>query len=280
MKYALMMDVDNVTSGPSEKFYSAQGNVPVMMCRSGWEDDDAYLGIKGGKDSDLHGHMDGGTFVYYADGFPWALDVESEDYDNLRPAIHSLGGKLFDMSQTSLRWKLFRMHSRQHNTLTVNDKDHNVTAFVKMTGTENTASRMAATFDLTPLFDGDLVKAERTAALCEGNHLEIKDVLKAPSDRPAHVRWTLMTRATPTVTSDGITLDGGSLSKKLKTQGGDVTYKIWSSDINDYDNILMKDGKPVESQINSGSENIFICGYEIDIPAGEELTLVTTLNQY
>ena len=279
MKYAMKMDLDNV-AGPSQKFYSAQGNVPVMMCRSGWSDDDAYLGIKGGKDGELHGHMDGGTFVYYADGFPWALDVEREDYDNIRPAIHSLGGNLFDMSQTSLRWKLFRMHSRQHNTLTVNDKDHNVNAFVKMTATENTASGMSATFDLAPLFDGDLVKAERTAALCEGNHLEIRDVLKAPSDRPAHVRWTLMTRATPTIVSDGISLVAGSLARKLKVAGGSVTYKIWSSDINDYDNILMKDGKPVESPINSDSEPdkyISICGYEIDIPAGQEVTLVATL---
>ena len=280
LKYAMKMDLDNVAAGPSEKFYAAQGKVPVMMCRSGWGDDDDYLGIKGGKDGELHGHMDGGTFVYYSDGFPWAIDVEREDYDNLRPAIHSLGGKLFDMSQTSLRWKLFRMHSRQHNTLTVNDKDHDVNAFVNMTATENTASRMAATFDLAPLFGGDLVKAERTAALCDGNHLEVKDVLKAPVDRPAHVRWTLMTRATPTITSDGISLVSGSLSKKLNTEGGNVTYRIWSSDINDYDNILLKDGKPVESPINSESQpdkHISICGYEIEIPAGQELTLVTSL---
>ena len=282
IKYAMKMDLDNVAAGPSEKFYAAQGNVPVMMCRSGWGDDDAYLGIKGGKDGDLHGHMDGGTFVYYADGFPWALDVEREDYDNIRPAIHSLGGNLFDMSQTSLRWKLFRMHSRQHNTLTVNDKDHDVTAFVEMTATENTSSRMAATFDLTPLFGGDLAKAERTAALCDNSCLEVKDVLKAPADRPASVRWTLMTRATPTIVSDGISLVSGTLSRKLKTQGGNVTYRIWSSDINDYDNILMKDGKPVESPINSDSEPdkyMSICGYEIDIPAGQELVLTTRLER-
>jgi hypothetical protein len=277
MKYAMKMDLDNVVSGPSEKFYAAQGNVPVMMCRSGWKDDDAYLGIKGGKDGDLHGHMDGGTFVYYADGFPWALDVEHESYDNIRPAIHAMGGKLFDMSQTSLRWKLFRMHSRQHNTLTVNDKDHNVTAFVKMTSTENTASRMAATFDLAPLFDGDLVKAERTAALCEGKHLEIKDVLKTPADRPAHIRWTMVTAAVPEITPDGIVLTSGSAGKKLTVQGGNVTYKIWSNNLEDYDDLIKVDGKPLESPVNSGQEIVYICGYEIDIPAGTELALTATL---
>lgn len=280
MKYAMKMDLDNVASGPSKKFYAAQGNVPVMMCRSGWGDDDAYLGIKGGKDGDLHGHMDGGTFVYYADGFPWALDVEHESYDNIRPAIHAMGGKLFDMSQTSLRWKLFRMHSRQHNTLTVNDKDHDVTAFVKMTATEDTPSRMSATFDLTPLFGGDLVKAERTAALCNEEYVEIKDVLKAPSDRPARVRWTIVTMAKPEILSDGIQLTRKSASKKLTVQGAEVTYRIWSSDLEDYDDILRVDGKPIEAPINDPADTdkyIYICGYEIDIPAGQEVTLVTTL---
>ena len=276
LKYAMRMNLEGVT-GMDEKFYAAKGNVPLMMCRSGWEDDDDYLGIKGGKDGDLHGHMDGGSFVYYDEGLQWAMDVEHESYDNIRPTIHAMGGKLFDMSQTSLRWKLFRMHSRQHNTLTVNDKDHNVNAFVEMVSTENTPSRMGATFDLTPLFDGDLAKAERTAALCDDEYLEIKDVLKAPAGRSAHIRWTLMTKATPTVTSDGITLVSGSFRKKLQTRGGKVTYKIWSSDINDYDNILMKDGKPIESPLDS---DISICGYEIDIPAGAELTLVTTMKQY
>jgi hypothetical protein len=171
------------------------------------------------------------------------------------------------------------MHSRQHNTLTINDKDHNVTAFVKMTSTENTASRMAATFDLAPLFDGDLVKAERTAALCEGKHLEIKDVLKAPADRPAHIRWTMMTEAVPELTSDGIILTSGSASRKLMVQGGNVTYKIWSNNLEDYDDLIKVNGKPLESPINSGEEIVYICGYEIDIPAGTELALTATLKK-
>jgi hypothetical protein len=277
MKYALMMNVDNVTSGPLEKFYSAQGNVPVMMCRSGWRDDDAYLGIKGGKDSDLHGHMDGGTFVYYADGFPWALDVEHESYDNIRPAIHAMGGKLFDMSQTSLRWRLFRLNCRQHNTLTVNDRNHNVDQKVEMTATENTPERMSATFDLTPVFDGDLEKAERTVALCDNNYAEIKDELKAPADRPAHIRWTMVTAAVPEVTPDGIVLTSDSVSKTLTVQGGNVTYKVWSNNLEDYDELIKVDGKPLESPINSGEEIVYICGYEINIPAGEERTLVTAI---
>ena len=272
IKYAMRMDLSSL-SAPTEKFYSAQGNVPVMMCRSGWGKRDHYLGIKGGKDSELHGHMDGGTFVYYADRVRWALDLKREAYYKLRPGLKELGGSIADYSQNSLRWKLFRYNCRQHNTLTVNDKDHDVTAFVHMTATENTAGRMSATFDLTPLFDGDLVKAERTAALCDESYVEIRDVLKAPADRPAHVRWTMVTAAQPEITPDGILLTKESASRKLSTSGGNVTYRIWSSDIDDYADVLRVGGKPIEASIG----NVSICGYEIDIPAGEELTLVTVI---
>jgi hypothetical protein len=205
------------------------------------------------------------------------MDVRAENYDNISPTLKAMGGKLFDMTQTSLRWRLFRMNCRQHNTLTINDKNHIVDQKVEMTATENTPERMAATFNLAPLFEGDLEKAERTAALCENSYVEIKDVLKAPADRPAHVRWTMMTAAVPEITPDGILLTAGSTSKKLTVQGGNVTYKIWSNNLEDYDNLIKVDGKPLESPVNSGSEIVYICGYEIDIPAGTEVDLTATL---
>ena len=281
LKYAMKMNLEGL-SGPTQKFYVAQGNTPVMMCRSGWNSADHYLGIKGGQDGYLHGHMDGGTFVFYADNVRWAMDINRQNYADVEVGIQKLGGSLADYSQNSLRWRLFRLNCRQHNTLTVNDKDHDVTAFVKMIATENSSSRMSATFDLTPLFGGDLVKAERTAALCNDDYLEVKDVLKAPAGKSAHVRWTMVTMAKPELTSGGISLKRNFQSRMLKVSGGNVTYKIWSSDLEDYEDILRVNGQPIEAPINT-QENIangkviYLCGYETDIPAGQELTLLTTL---
>ena len=270
IKYAMQMDLSDLR-GPEDKFYAAQGNVPVMMCRSGWDSKDQYLGIKGGQDGYLHGHMDGGSFVYYAHGVRWGMDYVRQNYADVENGIADLGGKLSDYTQNSLRWRLFRLNCRQHNTLTVNDKDHNVEAFVRMIATENTSSRMGATFDLTPLFDGDLAKAHRTAALCDEEYLEVKDVLKAPDSKPAHVRWTMVSKATPQITDDGIILTRKSVSVKLRTEGGKVTYREWSSDPLDYDSPL--------KHLDAYDSDSWICGYEIDIPAGQELTLVTTLKK-
>lgn len=77
----------------------------------------------------------------------------------------------------------FQAELPQHNTLTVNDKDHNVKGLVEMISTENTSDRLGATFNLAPLFWGDLSKAERAAAICYDKYLEIKDVLAAASEK-------------------------------------------------------------------------------------------------
>ena len=81
----------------------------------------------------------------------------------------------------------------------------------------------------------------------------------------------------PEITPDGIVLTSGSAGKKLTVQGGNVTYKIWSNNLEDYDDLIKVNGKPLESPINSGEEIVYICGYEIDIPAGTELALTATL---
>jgi hypothetical protein len=264
------MDIDSDQTGAQlQKYYAAQGHVPVMMCRSGWEKDDLYLGIKGGKDNYLHGHMDGGSFVYDAYGVRWAADLVRQGYAFVEKEFKKFGGKLNRYEQDSYRWKLFTHNCRQHNTLTVNDKDHNVDGFVSMISTENTPQRMAATFDLTPLFDGDLVKAERTAAMCDESYLEITDVLAAPSDRPAKVRWTMMTEGEPEITPDGIILKKNGIAVLLKTNGAEVTYKVWPNDPKEYDSPL--------KDIDAYFKDIHICGYEVDIPAGEELILITTV---
>ena len=193
------------------------------------------------------------------------------NYALVEVEMKKIGGKLSDYSQDSFRWKLFRLNCRQHNTLTVNDKDHNVAAFVKMTAVEESKERMAASFDLTPLFDGDLIKAERTAAICDGSYLEIRDKLATPSDRPVKVRWTIVTEGKPEVTSDGIVLEKNGVRMLLRTEGAEVNYKVWSSDPKDYDNLL----NHVEPQVSG----VYICGYETDIAPSAEVALVTSLRR-
>ena len=268
IRHAMEVDTSTMT-GEGHLFYSAQGPVPMMMCRTGWDKDDHYLAVKGGTARYNHGHMDCGSFVYDAYGERWAMDFRFQPYTSLENPLREIGGGLFNMSQNSLRWRIFRMNCRQHNTLTVNDKDHKVSGLVKMTSTENTPDRMSATFNMTPLFWGDLENAVRTVAICDGNHLEVKDVMKAPDDRSAHVRWTMATEAVPEITSEGIVLVKNGKKMLLRAEGADVTYNIWTTDPKAYES-------PV-SHLDFANPGTYLCGYEIDIPASTEYTISITL---
>lgn len=266
--WASKMDIRSIK--PYEgKFYAAQGRVPMMICRTGWEKNDSYLAIKGGKATVNHAHMDGGSFVYDADGVRWAMDYYRQPYQDFETEFHKIGAKLFDMRQDSFRWKIFRMNNRQHNTLTVNDEDHNVFGQVKMTSAEVLQDRMEATFDMTPLFNGNLLKAERKAALLSDGSLLITDELHTPEDRPAHIRWTMVSEGKPRITKDGIILRKNGKKRILKVHGAEVEYRIWSSDPRDYDSPI--------NHLDADNKGTYICGYEVDLHKSTQHTISITL---
>jgi hypothetical protein len=125
--------------------------------------------------------------------------------------------------------------------------------------------------DLTPVFWGDLTLAERTAVLCDEKYLEVSDRLAAPAERPAAVRWTLVSEAEPALTSEGIVLSKNGVRMLLHTEGGPVEYRIWSSDPKDYDSPLR--------EVDSPNPGTWICGYETRLEPGQSVTLVTTLKR-
>ena len=57
----------------------------------------------------------------------------------------------------------------------------------------------------------------------------------------------------------------------LKAEGAEVTYRVWSTNPKDYDSPL--------KDIDVHYKDLYICGYEIDIPAAVEVTIITTLKK-
>lgn len=269
IRFAMQLETAEIAE-PEGGMYAAQGNVPMMMCRTGWRKNDLYLGIKGGKGGYLHGHMDAGEFVFDAYGVRWAADINRQAYAKVENGIRKLGGKLSDLSQESLRWELMRLNCRYHNTLTVNDRNHDVEYVVPMVAVENTSERMGASFDMTGLFRGDLGRAVRTAAICDGEYLEVRDSLRG-GETPARVRWTFVTEASPVVFSDGIVLTKNGVRMLLKTEGTEVEYMIWSADPLDYDSVVR--------DVDSVVKDTYICGFLLTVPPRSDVTLVTTLKR-
>ena len=264
--YAARIDPSRIKPLEQRTFFS-EGQVPVVMARTGCGPDDLYLGAKGGNASLSHGHMDTGEFVFEAGGVRWACDTGRQEYEDIENPCKQMGGDFWDFTQNSVRWKLFRFNCRQHNTLTVNNKDHDVDARGEMIARFDETARMGAAFDLTPLFWGDLASAVREVSIREGKYLEVVDRLKGGA-QDADVLWTMLSDGTPEITTDGIVLRAKDRKMLLKAEGAEVEYCIRPSD-------PAAAGWPTawcESPIPE-----HICCLRFRVPACADLTLTVTL---
>lgn len=265
MAFANNLNLDAV-SAPSNKLWSGKGETPVVMVHTDWTytDTDKYLGIKGGKAGSSHGHMDAGSFVYDAYGVRWSMDFGLQSYTTLESVLSALGGNLWDMNQSSMRWDVFRLNNLNHSTISINDARHRVNGAATLTTTINTATELGAMFDLTEVVSDQAASATRTVKIVNDRDLVVIDEIKARTDKAAKVRWCMVTPAVPTVESNRIVLTNGSKVMYL-TAGGTVrpAYKTWSTTSeNAYD------------QPNPGT---YMVGFEATVTANQTATFTTTL---
>ena len=252
------------TTYPVEHLFTARGTVHLIIARSGWGKDDAYLGLKGGKGKCNHSHLDEGSFVYEVDGLRWATDLNHPSYELYRRASKALKkeGKKFAW------YEKFGYCNQNHNTLTINGKYMNDDGFASIVDSFDTDERRGGTLDLSEMFKGEVASAVRTAAIIKGHDLEVKDVIKALPGKPAHIRWSLVSEAKARITPEGIILSQEGKEMLVKANAA-VTYKTWSINPKDYDDSPVRAFDPKPSDIQS------ISGFEFDLPAGKQIELVT-----
>ena len=182
-------------STPTGHYYLCEGTTPIFVYRSGWKSrEDDYLGIKGGLTMSSHSHCDQGSFYFESDGVAWATDLGMQDYNSLESA----GVDLWDMTQDSERWEVFRIGPFSHNILTVNGhtpKVNHPVAFKHTWEPEQPSwdNRQGAVLDLTELYIEDLDSCKR-AVFLRGEDLHILDLVQA-GDSACTVRWAMCTEA-------------------------------------------------------------------------------------
>ena len=180
---------------PVDHYFQCGGTTPVFIYRSGWRSrDDDYLGIKGGLTMSSHSHCDQGSFYFESDGVTWATDLGMQDYNSLETA----GVDLWDMTQDSERWSVFRIGPFSHNILTVNGHTPKVNHPASISRTwmpEEGArqDRIGAELDLTDLYTEDLDSCRRAVYLWDGD-LHLMDLVQA-GDSVCTVRWAMCTEA-------------------------------------------------------------------------------------
>lgn len=174
---------------PERLAYIDHGAAPVVSMRSGWDADAVFAAIRGGSPDTNHAHMDVGAFVFDADGVRWAASLGVQAYHSLE----SRGLDIWNRSQESDRWRVFRMSNHSKNTLVVDGRLQKVTGFAPIERAGLRADHPFAIVDLTPVYEGQAAVARRGIKMLGDRGILVQDELKA-TGRPAEVRWGMVTR--------------------------------------------------------------------------------------
>jgi len=238
---------------PAARTWVGAGRNPVALMRTSWTDPDAiFVGVKGGSPSITHGHMDAGSFVMEADGVRWAMDAGYQDYNSLE----SKNIDLWEDRQGGQRWQVFRYINQVHNTLTVNGQEQRVKGSATLSGCKGDGNFTGARVDLSPLYRGQLARAGRGIAICDGRYVVVRDEIKA-GDSAATVRWSMLTPASVHITGPGraeLTQHGKKLSLIVKGTGP-VEMRTWASD-------------PPPHDYDTPNPGTVIVGFITHLPAG------------
>jgi hypothetical protein len=247
----------NKINVPSKKVWVGQGKNPVILMRTSWSDPNAiYVAMKGGSPSVNHGHMDVGSFIFEVNGERWAMDFGMQDYNSLETAKVDLWNK----TQNSQRWEVFRYNNLAHNTLTVNNELQMVDGYAPITAYSETPEMMNGITDITSVYKGQLQKAVRGIAIIDNQYVTVRDEIETQGN-DALIRWNLVTSAEVTIAGNNsvvLTKNGKKLTIKVPNPKG-IKMKTWSTvPTHDYD------------AANSGS---IMVGFEVKIPSATKAVL-------
>ena len=153
MLWGAGVDMRHLPEPQQKTWISPTAITPVALMRTSWDDTKAiYLAFKGGSASSSHAHLDAGSFVMVANGERWAMDFGRQDYHSLE----SLGLDIWNKTQNSDRWKVFRYTNLAHNTLTFNNCMQDVKGYVCLNGSSSLTKQPSVSADLTPVYPGQV----------------------------------------------------------------------------------------------------------------------------
>ena len=200
---------------PKQLLWKAQGDNPVCLMRSSWNDSSAiYLGMKMGSPSVNHGHMDIGSFVFEADDIFWGIDMGGEEYNRLE----TRGVVLWNTRQSSQRWDVYRYNNLSHNTLSFNNKYQEVKGKTKIDEYSDQENHKFVISDLTPVYKNQVRSVKRAVSLVNKEFAVVEDLIETTKNFTM-MTWTMVTPASAKILSENVMLlekDGKKLYIKVE----------------------------------------------------------------
>ncbi len=191
--------------------------IGVVVMRSNWDKDAAFVGLKVGDNRFNHGNLDMGSFVLDMQGKRWGHDLGADNYN--MPGYFSSGA-------TGQRWTYWRMRAESHSTLVINpDKkpDQDPTAEGKVVSIQQEDSKVTVETDITAGYARHAKSARRTYELDQKTKkVTVSD--KVELKQAGEVYWFFITDADIKLNDDGrvalLTQDKKTLQVTLSGQNG------------------------------------------------------------
>lgn len=202
-------------TAPTMGSWSGRGSNPVAILRARPPGDtaEAVLALKGGSPSGPHAHMDAGSFIYFARGVRWAVDLGLQEYHSLESA----GIALWNFEQDSPRWRVFRLGAESHNLLRFDHGAQAVEGRAELVGFS--ARPASARLELGSLHPGVITAARREFHLRDDGGVEIEDTWHAGA-KPvnAGAQWLTFATARPEG-AGGVLLEQSGQQLRLRASG-------------------------------------------------------------
>jgi Glucuronyl esterase, fungi/Heparinase II/III-like protein len=204
------------------EIWSGGGGEPLVIFRDRKnQEDEFFLGAKGGRAADNHGNMDAGSFVFELNGIRWSNDPGNQNYN---PLEQIMGGELWSSAQDSRRWSLLTKNSGGHSTLHINGELHLTDARAPLIRRDLRGTIPQVTFDLSALYGENILQARRTFLRTGPTRLRISDELLF-SPKTESITWQLITCADLEFSDDLVLLqqEGETLYLKIPS---DVPFEL------------------------------------------------------
>lgn len=168
-------------------------DINVGSFRSQWANPQAtFIGFKGGFNQADHGHLDLGSFVLDMKGVRWANDFGRDSYDL---------PEYFNRAEGGGRWKYFRLNTKSHNTLVLNNDIQRATAKAPIISYENKDKDAAVSLDLTEAYAPHAKSVIRTIKKILNNEIVVADRIEW-ADGPKIAQWQMLTDAEIIITGN------------------------------------------------------------------------------
>lgn len=212
-------DEDVTVQNTLDKCYD---DIDVVTVRNNYNDGQIFAGFKGGETipATFNAHMDQGSFVYDAFGVRWAYDMGRDDYN--------LPGYM-DVEDT--RWKIFRLRSESHNTISINPSEtanYKLHTRAKVVEFDSKPRGVKTVIDMSEVLQDHATSAKRGFLFAdERTSFVVRDEVVLPGK--SDIYWFMYTKANCEIDGDTVLLtdtadSGKQVLLELTTSGNGELY--------------------------------------------------------